>query len=72
MNKLQDLIQYRKTWIRQLQFCNKWSLPKSVVMSYLGKTTRELTNEIRRVEARLGRPHRYLPKAGFYQGVIHV
>jgi len=39
-------------------------------MSYLGKTTRELTNEIRRVEKMLGAEHRYLPKAGFYQGVI--
>lgn len=70
MTKLKYLIQYRRTWIRQLQFCNRWSLPKGVVMSYLGRETRALTNEIRRVEKMLGRKHRYLPKAGFYQGVI--
>ncbi len=72
MNKLKYLAQCRRTWIQQLKFCNRWSLPKAVVMEYIGRTTRELTNEIRRVEARLGRPHRYLPKAGFYQGVTCV
>lgn len=72
MSDLQYLIQHRRTWIEQLRFCNRWSLPKSVVMKYLGAKTRRLTDEIRKVEKRLGRPHRYLPKAGFYQGVIHV
>ena len=32
-------------------------------------TTRCLADEIRRVEKQLGRPYRYLPKSGIYQGV---
>ena len=70
MNNLNYLIGCRRNWICQLQFCNKYCLPKGVVMSYLGKTTRDLTNEIRRVEKMLGVKHRYLPKAGFFQGVV--
>jgi hypothetical protein len=38
-------------------------------MRYVGFTTRCLADEIRRVEKQLGRPYRYLPKSGFYQGV---
>jgi hypothetical protein len=32
-------------------------------------TTRCLADEIRRVEKQLGRPYRYLPQSGIYQGI---
>ena len=38
-------------------------------MRHVSFTTRCLADEIRSVEKQLGRPHRYLPKSGFYQGV---
>jgi hypothetical protein len=38
-------------------------------LAHLSFTTRCLADEIRRVEKQLGRPHRYLPQSGIYQGV---
>lgn len=68
---MQFLISTRQSDRQWIGFWNKWD-KKHVPMSFrhLNITTRNLVDEIRRVEKRLGRPHRYLPKAGFYQGRI--
>jgi hypothetical protein len=39
-------------------------------MRHVTFTTRCLADEIRKVEKQLGRPHRYLPQSGIYQGVM--
>lgn len=67
VNFLPHMVRNRQTW--------RWLLgnspDKSGCMRNLNKATVGLVNEIRETEARLGRPHRYLPQAGFYQGRMH-
>lgn len=67
VNWLGHMVKSRQTW--------KWlianSKDKSTCMREFNRSTKLLINEIRETESKLGRPHRYLPQAGFYQGRMH-
>ncbi len=70
-NRLQFWMGARQFALHMLRQRNKHKEHEYIgdTMRYVGFTTRCLADEIRRVEKQLGRPHRYLPKSGFYQGV---
>jgi hypothetical protein len=71
-NRLQFWINSRSFARQMLGLRNKRKEREYIgdTMAHLSFTTRCLADEIRKVEKQLGRPHRYLPASGFYQGVI--
>jgi hypothetical protein len=71
-NTLQFWIESRKFAKHMLGSWNRKKEPKYATESlvHLAEATRNLADEIRRVEKHLGRPHRYLPQSGIYQGRI--
>jgi hypothetical protein len=72
INSLEFWIGSRKFSRNMLASWNKKKEKKyaSESLANLAEATRNLADEIRRVEKHLGRPHRYLPQSGFYQGRI--
>ena len=71
-NRLQFWINSRAFARHMLSIRNKRKEREYIgeTLSHLSFTTRCLADEIRKVETQLGRPHRYLPASGFYQGVV--
>jgi len=70
-NNLQFWINSRQFARNSVAFWNKYGKQHvGMSLSQLSFTTRCLADEIRKVEKQLGRPHRYLPQSGIYQGVM--